>query len=147
MVPYINYVYIPGLKIYPRSPVLKEGNAWFSLGHKHKQKYKRRFSKWEHLLHKQNHKKNERVRSSCAYAYVAVFTNENGGDKRTLTSTRQSSVSSTILLNIEGSWYRELCQEMIFCACACPYAAYVTSVLTCLFLCLCLCLCPIENQP
>ena len=82
-------------------------------------------------------------RSSCAYAYVALLTkNEDGGD----ISTRQSTVSSAILLNIEGSWYRELCQEMVFRVCVCPYT-YAASVLTCLSLCLCLCLCPSKNQP
>ena len=39
------------------------------------------------------------VRSSCAYVYVTVFTNENGGS----ISTRQSTVSIAILLHIEGN--------------------------------------------
>ena len=51
------------------------------------------------------------------------------------TNTRQSTVSSVILLNIEGSLYQEFRQEMVSCACVCPYAG-VASVLTCLFLCL-----------
>ena len=80
--------------------------------------------------------------------YVAVFTSDKRDDLSTSTSTRQSTVSSAILLNIEESCYREFRQEMVFCACVCPYA-YVASVLTCLSLCLslCLCLCPSENQP
>ena len=64
------------------------------------------------LGHKQKHKhkKNERFRSSYAYAYtyVALFTYENGGDISINKSARQSTVSSAILLNIEGSKYREL---------------------------------------
>ena len=75
--------------------------------------------------------------------YVAVFTSENRDDIST--STRQSTISSAILLNVDGSWYREFRQEMVFCACVCPYA-YVAGILTCLSLCLCLCLCPSENQ-
>ena len=83
--------------------------------------------------------------------YIAVFTSENRDDISTSTSTgtRQSTVSSAILLNIGGSWYREFRQEMVFCAYVCPYA-YVAGILTCincLCLCLCLCLCPSENQP
>ena len=74
--------------------------------------------------------------------YVAVFTGENRDN--TSTSTRQSTVASAILLNIERSGYREFRQETVFCACVCPYA-YVASVLT--YLSLCLCLCPSENQP
>ena len=62
---------------------------------------------------RQKHKKNEHVRSS--YAYVAVFTKENRGDIST--STRQLTVLSAILLNIEGSLSREICQEMVFCEC------------------------------
>ena len=43
-----------------------------------------------------------------AYAYVALLTNENGGDININISARQSTVSSAILLNIEVSGYREL---------------------------------------
>ena len=114
-----------------------------------KQKLKRRFSKWEHLPHKHKHKKNERVHSTCAYAYVmlhfAVFTSENRDDKSTSSRTRQSTVCPPSCLTLRGAgierWFR---QEMVFCACICPHA-YVANVLTCLSL--CLCLCPSENQP
>ena len=57
----------------------------------------------------------------------------------TRNAKRKMSVSSAILLDIERSWYRELCQEMVFCTCVCPYA-YVAGVFTCLWL------CPSENQ-
>ena len=104
----------------------------FTLGQKHNQKHECCLSKLEHLQHKRKHKKNEHVCPSCAYAYahVTVFTDENKDDIST--STRQSTVSSVILLNSEGSRYRELCQEMVFCACVCS-CAYVASVLTCFF--------------
>ena len=64
--------------------------AWFSLEHKHKQK----------------HKKNEHVRSSCASAYVAVFTLENGGDTRASQSSqlfRPPSCLTSRGANIENS--------------------------------------------
>ena len=76
--------------------------------------------------------------------YVAVYTSENRDDISTSTSLRQSTVSSAILLNIDGGWYREFRQEMVFCTCVCRYR-YVASVLNCLSL--CLFLCPSENQP
>ena len=60
---------------------------------------------------------NEHVRSSYPYAYVAVFTNESGGDISTNTSQDKL---------IEGNWYREFRQEIVFCACVCTYA-YVAS--------------------
>ena len=103
------------------------------------------------MLHKHmhKHKKNEQYMFvllvlMLMLCYVAVFTSENSDDIST--STTQSTIPSAILLNIEGSWYREFRQEMVFCACVFPYA-YVASVLTCLSLCLCLCLCFSENQP
>ena len=63
----------------------------FSLVHKHKHKHKQNISisKWEHQWHE--HKHNIRktnmfvfLVSACAYAYVAVFTSENGADIRSL---------------------------------------------------------------
>ena len=87
------------------------------------------------LLDIRKKQKRKRPTKASAYAYVELLTNEDGGDMSI--SRRQSTVSSAILLNVEGSWYRELCQEMVFCACIHPYA-YVASVLTCLSLCSCL---------
>ena len=66
------------------------------------------------LKHKQK-KINKHVCSSCAYAYVTGFTNKNRGNISTCKHKHKES----------QPFCQPLSQEMVFCACVCPYACTV----------------------
>ena len=112
--------------------------------HKHDQKHKRRLA----IENTCGISITKSTRTTNTFVLLVLMLLSQFSPMSTITSSRQSTVSSHILLNIVLNWCRELRQEIVFCACVCVYA-YVAGVLTrlSLFLCLCFSLCPCENQP